>query len=64
MQNMYTTGVLHMYYRCKNYMCNTPKTPHVLHVCYTCNTHVAHLVVIPFPHLLEGTNTNLTPVKE
>ncbi len=28
--NMYITVVLHMYYRCMNYMCNTPKnTTHV-----------------------------------
>ncbi len=30
------TAVLHMYYMCMNYMCNTPKTTHVLHMYLTC----------------------------
>jgi hypothetical protein len=30
------TGVLHMYDRCINYICNTPKTPHMHYKCITC----------------------------
>ncbi len=37
---MSITGVLHMYYRLMNYMCNTPKTPHMY---YMCITHVIHM---------------------
>ncbi len=32
---MCDTGVLHMYYMCMNYMCNTPKTPHMYYMCVT-----------------------------
>ncbi len=38
--NMSVSGVLHMYHRCMNYMCNTPKTPHMY---YMCITHVIHM---------------------
>ncbi len=41
-ENIYSTGVLHMYYRCMNYMHNTPNTIYV-HMYYLCITHVTHL---------------------
>ncbi len=40
-----TYYVLHMYYTCMNYMCNTNNTTHVLHMYYTCNTHVAYFLL-------------------
>ncbi len=39
--NTCVLGVLHMYHKCMNYMCNIPKTPHIY---YMCIAHVAHLV--------------------
>ncbi len=35
-----------MYYRCMNYMCDTPKySRHVLPMYDTCHIHVAHFLV-------------------
>ncbi len=34
--NMWTTGFLHMYYRCMCYMCNTHKTTHMYYM-YLCH---------------------------
>ncbi len=43
--NMSITGVLHMYYRYMNCMCNTQNTTHVLDMYQTYNKHGAHLLV-------------------
>ncbi len=41
--NMCITGVLHLYCRCINYMCNTPKTPHMYYIFITHVIHMWHI---------------------
>ncbi len=41
--NMCITSILHIYYRCMNYMCNTPKTPHMNYICITHVIHMWHI---------------------
>ncbi len=43
MLKMCITGVLHMYYRCMNYMCNMPKTPHMYYIFITHIIYMWHI---------------------
>ncbi len=50
--NIGIVGVMHMYYRCVNYMCNTPKQDTcVLYMYHTCNTHVTISNAIPLYYI-------------